>query len=58
MPEEETCKRCGLKLTTEWFYVIVEGGADAGPYGRKCTEYVLAACAKQGLTATRRRAYA
>lgn len=52
------CQKCAKPLRVEWFFVIVEGGADAGPYGLRCAQLVIASCERAGLTATRRRAHA
>jgi hypothetical protein len=35
-------------------YVLVEGQADAGPYGRRCARVIVEKLAANGFTATRR----
>ena len=58
MSDTQKCQKCAKPLRAEWYFVIVEGGADAGPYGLRCARLVIASCQKAGLTATRRRVHA
>lgn len=55
MPEtdEPLCKACGQQ-TRRVVYVLVDGQADAGPYGRVCARRVVEAYAAKNVTATRR----
>lgn len=47
------CQRCD-RPTVRIVYVVADGQADAGPYGRRCARLVVADFAHAGVAATRR----
>lgn len=56
-PEPVTCKACN-RPTVRVVHVLVDGTADAGPYGRVCARRIVQAYADLGVTATRRYGHA
>jgi hypothetical protein len=49
-----TCQKCGRGPVTRVVHVLVDGQADAGPYGRRCARVIVEKLAANGFTATRR----